>query len=481
MNQKADNRKSNKPSIAREITDQWQQITDLMAVLFQVPSCLIMKVEPPDITVFISSASEGNPYKAGERAKLNTGLYCETVMETREMLLVPDAASDEDWMANPDVELGMISYLGLPVCWPNEDIFGTLCVLDNKHNAYNAIYQKILERFRILIESDLRFLMESEDHLLKEEKRVDIDQLKKTNRRILKESTRSRQAVISLLEDMKVVEARLDVRDQQHEVIAKLGQLALSKMDLTELMEQAVVSLAEILSVEDCEVMELLPDGKSLLLRAEVGWKEKLGDQAIVKIESESQAAYTLQSNEPIIVEDFKAEARFSHPLLLRDLGIVSGISTVIQGQEKPYGILGAHSATSRVFTQDDAQFVNSIANVLAQAIQRYESREKLKISEDQYADLYEHAPVMYVCVEVKTGLIRQCNNTVVDQLGYKKGEILGRPVFDLYHPECRQEAKIAFQIFSEIGELHDVELQLIGKDGSRMEVSLNATGECFS
>ena len=102
-------------------------------------------------------------------------------------------------------------------------------------------------------------------------------------------------------------------------------------------------------------------------------------------------------------------------------------ISTVIQGQEKPYGILGAHSATSRVFTQDDAQFVNSIANVLAQAIQRYESREKLKISEDQYADLYEHAPVMYVCVEVKTGLIRQCNNTVVDQLGYKKGEILGR------------------------------------------------------
>jgi hypothetical protein len=77
-----------------------------------------MKVEPPNIRVFVSSESAGNPYERDELARLNTGLYCETVMKTRKLLLVPDALVDEDWNANPDIKLGMISYMGLPVAWP---------------------------------------------------------------------------------------------------------------------------------------------------------------------------------------------------------------------------------------------------------------------------------------------------------------------------------------------------------------------------
>jgi hypothetical protein len=41
-----------------------------------------MKVEPPNIKVFVSSESNGNPYERDELAPLNTGLYCETVMKT---------------------------------------------------------------------------------------------------------------------------------------------------------------------------------------------------------------------------------------------------------------------------------------------------------------------------------------------------------------------------------------------------------------
>jgi hypothetical protein len=69
-----------------------------------------MKVEPPNIRVFVRSESEGNPYERDERASLNTGLYCETVMKTRQFLLVPDALADQEWNANPDIKLGMISY-----------------------------------------------------------------------------------------------------------------------------------------------------------------------------------------------------------------------------------------------------------------------------------------------------------------------------------------------------------------------------------
>ncbi|MFZ0068440.1 MAG: hypothetical protein WAK90_19930, partial [Pseudolabrys sp.] len=85
--------------VPAQITEKWQEIIDLLAEVLHVPSALIMKVEPPNIRVFVRSESEGNPYERDESASLNTGLYCETVMKTRQLLLVPDALADQEWNA----------------------------------------------------------------------------------------------------------------------------------------------------------------------------------------------------------------------------------------------------------------------------------------------------------------------------------------------------------------------------------------------
>ena len=92
-----------------ELVQKWQEIVDVIAEIIHVPSALVMKVEPPNIKVFVSSVSNGNPYERDELAPLNTGLYCETVMKTRQSLLVPDALRDEEWNAQvvPD-DLGPV-------------------------------------------------------------------------------------------------------------------------------------------------------------------------------------------------------------------------------------------------------------------------------------------------------------------------------------------------------------------------------------
>jgi signal transduction histidine kinase len=140
------------------IVQKWQEIIDLLAEVLHVPSALIMKVEPPNIKVFARSESEGNPYEKDELASLNTGLYCETVMKTRRLLLVPDALADQEWNANPDIKLGMISYMGLPVAWPSGEVFGTICVLDGKPNEYSDLYQKFLMQCRDVLQVDLSLL-----------------------------------------------------------------------------------------------------------------------------------------------------------------------------------------------------------------------------------------------------------------------------------------------------------------------------------
>ena len=150
-----------------QVIQKWQEIVDLLAEILRVPSALIMKVEPPNIRVFVSSESAGNPYERDELARLNTGLYCETVMKTRKLLLVPDALVDKDWNANPDIKLGMISYMGLPVAWPNGDVFGTICILDSRRNEYGELYRKLLFQCREMLQSDLRSLQANSELELK--------------------------------------------------------------------------------------------------------------------------------------------------------------------------------------------------------------------------------------------------------------------------------------------------------------------------
>ena len=81
--------------------------------------------------------------------------------------VVPNALVDQEWKANPDIKLGMISYMGFPVAWPNGDIFGTICVLDSKRNEYSELYRKLLFQCREVLQADLKSLQASNELELK--------------------------------------------------------------------------------------------------------------------------------------------------------------------------------------------------------------------------------------------------------------------------------------------------------------------------
>gem|GEM_PF-7093311 len=147
--------------------DKWQETIDLMRQLFDVPAALLMQVHPNQIEVLIASQNKDNPYEPGEMADLGTGLYCETVMATRELLQVPHALKDPIWQKNPDIALNMFSYLGVPICRPNGDIFGTICVLDQKERTYSKNFHLILGELRKIIEADLR-MAEVQDELVQQ-------------------------------------------------------------------------------------------------------------------------------------------------------------------------------------------------------------------------------------------------------------------------------------------------------------------------
>jgi DNA-binding NarL/FixJ family response regulator/two-component sensor histidine kinase len=54
-------------------------------------------------------------------------------------------------------------------------------------------------------------------------------------------------------------------------------------------------------------------------------------------------------------------------------------MSVIIRGSEAPFGVLGAHTRDRRAFTREDASFLQAVANVIATAVEREESQEKLR------------------------------------------------------------------------------------------------------
>lgn len=145
--------------IKESLGARWQNWLDLIAKIANVPAALIMKLKEESIEVFLSSNSEGNPYLAGQQEKLNKGFFCETVIGTQNQLMVPDATKNDVWnIDNPDLDINMVSYLGLPVNWPDGEVFGTICILDNKENHYNQICKDTIITFKQSIETDLELL-----------------------------------------------------------------------------------------------------------------------------------------------------------------------------------------------------------------------------------------------------------------------------------------------------------------------------------
>jgi signal transduction histidine kinase len=176
----------------------------------------------------------------------------------------------------------------------------------------------------------------------------------------------------------------LQVRVKLQSVIAELGQDALGHASLSALMDKAVTLLATTLSVEYTKILELIPADHCLLLMAGVGWKQGYIGKATMSAGVESQAGYTLLSAHPVIVDDLRTETRFTGSPLLVEHQVISGMSVIIAGNQRPWGVLGVYTTQRRHFTSDDIYFVQSVANILGAALER----ERLDKAQTRYATM---------------------------------------------------------------------------------------------
>ncbi len=131
-----------------------------------------------------------------------------------------------------------------------------------------------------------------------------------------------------------------------------------------------------------------------------------------------------------------------------------------IRNQEgKPVRMLGAH---------------NELTELKQKELELLKANQ---IADKDFSAIWEDSPVMHVHVDPETAVVQKCNWNVVKRLGYSsKEDIEGKPVLEVYHQDCIEEAEKAFQSFSQTGKVEHAELLLKTKEGQPVPVILNVT-----
>jgi PAS domain S-box-containing protein len=184
-------------------------------------------------------------------------------------------------------------------------------------------------------------------------------------------------------------------RAAQQSALAELGLLALGGSSLQALLESATHLVAQTLDVDLAGALELDPDTRCLRLRAGVGFRAGRVGTATVEPGEASLAGFTVARGEPVVVEDLRTERRFRPPPLMVEHDVVSALGVVIHSRNDlegtvPWGVLGASTRSPRVFTEDDVNFLHTVANTLGLAIERNDAAQELRQRNEEIAELAE-------------------------------------------------------------------------------------------
>jgi len=176
----------------------------------------------------------------------------------------------------------------------------------------------------------------------------------------------------------KQAEERIHNQALRQRLIAEFGQQAFASSDVEDVLSRAVELVTVALKADFCNVLELDESAKQLLIKAASGWPNEIMMRRTVPIRPGGRLEFVLSRREPLIIEDLAKDERSADSSLVR-VGARSGIQVPISGTAGTFGILSAHARAERHFGQDDANFLQSVANILAVAIERRSAEERLE------------------------------------------------------------------------------------------------------
>jgi len=184
------------------------------------------------------------------------------------------------------------------------------------------------------------------------------------------------------MSDRKRAEETVIERARQQGAVAQLGVFAVEQPDFEAVIGRAIEVVRDTLGTELVHVFELTHDGSSLILRAGCG----IDPAAVGRLAIAVDPGTPLLSPAPAQLDPRRSRMGG----LVDERAFPSGMTAIVNARARPggaYGILGTHTAARRAFTSDDVNFLRSVANIIAAAIERQRMEEQVRAAERRAQD----------------------------------------------------------------------------------------------
>ncbi len=239
--------------------------------------------------------------------------------------------------------------------------------------------------------------------------------------------------------ERKKNEMELERRARQQAVIAGLGQRALEDRSLYELLALASDFVCEGLELQHALLFEWDRPRDKLIIRAHTGFPgQLLGNEH----HTDSMSGYALRANYPVVIDDRRHAPQIPFSPEAERYGFVSSASVVIPGSDYPFGVLTVHTLHPYKFSAEDVNFLQTIANLLATAIDRLQVEQALIESRERFRVVSELSYDYSYCFRVEPDGRLYCEwitDAYTRLTGYPVETIIGKVSdgsFNNIHPD---------------------------------------------
>ena len=163
---------------------------------------------------------------------------------------------------------------------------------------------------------------------------------------------------------------RLERRIEHQSALLTLSQSLLGETDKEKLFEKASDALSDLFEADFCEILLLNDHCEALQYAAGCGWESDTVRDLGIPIESNTLASYTLETKQPVIVDDISSETRFKPTKYQLNYGIISSLSAPMILQDRLIGVISIHWDHPQEILDSEIRLLTLIANTTSAALE---------------------------------------------------------------------------------------------------------------
>lgn len=274
--------------------------------------------------------------------------------------------------------------------------------------------------------------------------------------------------------ELKATENRRQQRRAENErrVIFEIIQGAIATPNLDEFLKLVHRSINQVMYAKNCFVM--LHDDATDMISFEF-WVDKHDLPEAPKPLGTGFASYVLRTNKPMrLTRELKQKLKEEGKAVTVGTPSASWLGVPLHTPQRTIGVLVLqHYEDENAYSEHDLEFLSSVGDQIALAIERKRAEEKLLRSEESYRDLIENAHDIIYSHDLE-GNYTSINAAVEHITGYTREESMQMNLSQIVVPAQLDRARdmIARKLRGE--KMTAYEVEILAKDGRVITVEIN-------